>query len=146
MFVNNATLTYTVSFVDGADVTGRIDTASHAGQIYSYFQGYPEPDGHRGLTGLQHEQDGEKIALNTFANRLYAHLGCTDEQDFLAKIRSVRTGVLRLQSTIPCSSQGIPAFRPGGIAILDPEPRSGGVLCGSGVTVRRAAAGSRCTP
>ena len=31
--------------------------------------------------------------------------------------------------SIPCSSQGIPAFRPGGNAILGPEARSAGVLC-----------------
>jgi hypothetical protein len=38
----------------------------------------------------------------------------------------------RRSSSIPCSSQGIPAFRPGGNAILGPEARSAGDLCSSG--------------
>ncbi|MDQ1025476.1 hypothetical protein QF035_003058 [Streptomyces umbrinus] len=40
----------------------------------------------------------------------------------------------------------IPAFRPGGNAILGPEARSAGVLCVLGVTVRLGASGSRCSP
>ncbi|MFF7191600.1 hypothetical protein ACFZAR_41985 [Streptomyces sp. NPDC008222] len=48
--------------------------------------------------------------------------------------------------TIPCSSQGIPAFRPGGNAILGREARSAGDLCVCVVPVRLGASGSRCSP
>ncbi|MGW3820648.1 oxygenase MpaB family protein [Streptomyces sp. NPDC005046] len=47
---------------------------------------------------------------------------------------------------ILCSSQGIPAFRPGGNAILGPEARSAGDHCACVVRVRLGASGSRCSP
>ncbi|MFE9425280.1 hypothetical protein ACFYNO_20160 [Kitasatospora sp. NPDC006697] len=105
MFVNNATLVYDISFVDGPDFADRIDTHSHGGQIYSYYESYPEPTDHPGLQGYQHDQDGEKLAINIFANRLYRHLGCTDNADYRRKIATVRRGRLQLNSTMgPCHS------------------------------------------
>ncbi|WP_225321096.1 hypothetical protein, partial [Streptomyces luteolifulvus] len=51
-----------------------------------------------------------------------------------------------VHQAIRCSSQGIPAFRPGGNAIFGPEARSAGVLCACVVRVRLGASGSRCSP
>jgi hypothetical protein len=106
MFTNSASLRYTISFADGTEFTGRVDTTSHSGEIVSHYRGLAEPAEHQGaLTGFQHEQDAEKQAVNIFANRLYRHLRCTSDADYRARIRTVRRGRIELFSTLgPCHS------------------------------------------
>lgn len=104
IFVNNATLDYDITFVDGTSIQDTIRTGSHDKPVYAYYQGLAEPQGTT-LSGFQHEKDAEKQAVNILANRLYDHLGCTTTEEYRAAIRTVRKGTVTLFSTMgPCHS------------------------------------------
>ncbi|MFJ3902809.1 deaminase domain-containing protein [Streptomyces sp. NPDC090025] len=106
-FTNKAILTYSIAFIGHPDLVGKLNGASHADpRGGNYYKDIPEPGDWTGtLRGRQHTKDAERQVVNLLADRIYTHLGCTDNADYAARIRAVRNGTIELYSDMgPCHS------------------------------------------
>ncbi|MFF8882864.1 helix-turn-helix domain-containing protein [Streptomyces flaveolus] len=126
----------------------------------------PQTRSERHLTGSEREEISRGIVAGESARQLARRLGRSPSTvsreiarnggrdhyraasaDAAAYERGRRPKQAKLaqRPALPLILASAPPFRAGVKAILDPEARSAGARCVSAVTVRRAAAGSRCT-
>jgi hypothetical protein len=107
MPTNYVTLHYQLLFLDGTELTGRIDQQSHLALVRGlYYDALAEPNGSGLYSGQRkHDADAEKQALNQLAGEIARHLGCGTVPEYRAAVGRIRAGRLTMHSTFgPCHS------------------------------------------